>query len=62
MKSLVESKDLSFEEMAEFKIIEKTYQLISTMVGSKQDWCIEMLLEINHHILTRFNVLIRSER
>lgn len=51
---------MSFPEMKDCKVIEKTYQLIKTMLSNKQEWCIELLLDINHSILTRFNEVVKT--
>ena len=49
VEALMECKELTFNELREFKIIDKTYQLIKTMLANKKEWCIELLLDINHY-------------
>lgn len=51
---------MSFVEMKEYKVIDKTYQLIKTMLQSGQEWCIELLLDINHSMLSRFNEVVKT--
>jgi len=60
VKSLMEAKEMSFVEMKEYKVIDKTYQLIKTMLQSGQEWCIELLLDINHSMLSRFNEVVKT--
>jgi hypothetical protein len=31
------------------------------MLANKQEWCIELLLDINHELLTRFNDVVKSK-
>ncbi len=58
IKSVIEAKELSFQEYGVYKIIEKTSAIMKSMLQSKQDWCIEILLDIIHEILTQFNVVV----
>jgi hypothetical protein len=30
------------------------------MLANKQEWCIELLLDINHSILSRFNDVVKT--
>jgi hypothetical protein len=30
------------------------------MLSNKQEWCIELLLDINHSILSRFNEVVKQ--
>ena len=60
VEALMEAKELSFAELREFRIIDKTYQLIKTMLTNKKEWCIELLLDINHHLLSRFNEVVKT--
>lgn len=60
MKALIEAKELSFNELRDYRLIDKTYQLIKTMLANKQEWCIELLLDINHDMLTRFNDVVKT--
>lgn len=59
VEALMEAKELSFIELRDFRIIDKTYQLIKTMLANKKEWCIELLLDINHHLLSRFNEVVK---
>lgn len=52
LKSILESKELTFNELASYKIIDKTHEIIKNMLKNKQDWCTEILLDIIHEILT----------
>ena len=61
VKVLIEAKELSFSELRDYRIIDKTYQLIKTMLANKQEWCIELLLDINHELLTRFNDVVKTK-
>ena len=61
VKALMQAKELSFNELRDYRIIEKTYQLIKTMLANKQEWCIELLLDINHDLLSRFNDVVKTE-
>lgn len=45
--------------LLENKIVQKTQALIQYMLGQKQDWCIELLLEINQIILVRLNDVVK---
>lgn len=47
--------------MRDYKIINKTYDLIKSMLANNQQWCIEFLLEINHEILSRFNDVVKTK-
>lgn len=60
VEALMEAKELSFVELRDFRIIDKTYQLIKTMLANKKEWCIELLLDINHHLLSRFNEVVKT--
>ena len=60
VEALMEAKELSFAELREFRVIDKTYQLIKTMLTNKKEWCIELLLDINHHLLSRFNEVVKT--
>ena len=60
VEALCETKELSFVELREFRIIDKTHQLIKTMLANKKEWCIELLLDINHHLLSRFNEVVKQ--
>ena len=60
VKALIEAKEISFAEMRDYRIIDKTYQLIKTMLANKHEWCIELLLDINHHLLSRFNEVVKT--
>jgi hypothetical protein len=51
LKTIIESKELTFAELAQYKIIEKTHAIIKNMLANKQDWCTEILLDIIHLIL-----------
>lgn len=31
------------------------------MLANKQEWCIELLLDINHELLTRFNDVVKTK-
>jgi hypothetical protein len=55
----METREMSFVEMKEYRVIDKTYQLVKTMLNNKQEWCIELLLDINHSILSRFNEVVK---
>lgn len=61
VKALIEAKELTFQELKDFRIIDKTYQLIKTMLANKQEWCIELLLDINHEMLSRFNDVVKTK-
>ena len=61
VKSMIESKELSFQEMKDFKVIDKTSQLILYMLTNQKEWCIELLLDINHHLLSRFNEVVKQK-
>lgn len=52
IKSMIEAKELSFQEYGYYKLIEKTHLVIKNMLQNKQDWCIEILLDIIHEILS----------
>jgi hypothetical protein len=60
IKCLMEAREMSYVEMKEYKVIDKTYQLVKTMLSNKQEWCIELLLDINHSILSRFNEVVKQ--
>ena len=60
VEALMEAKELTFVELRDFRIIDKTYQLIKTMLANKKEWCIELLLDINHHLLSRFNEVVKQ--
>ena len=60
IEALMGAKELSFAELRDFRIIDKTYQLIKTMLANKKEWCIELLLDINHHLLSRFNEVVKT--
>ena len=60
VKALIEAKEISFAEMRDYRIIDKTYQLLKTMLANKHEWCIELLLDINHHLLSRFNEVVKT--
>ena len=30
------------------------------MLANKKEWCIELLLDINHHLLSRFNEVVKT--
>lgn len=52
LKSMVESKEMSFQELGQLRIIDKTNLIIKDMLANKQEWCIEILLDIIHEILS----------
>jgi hypothetical protein len=52
MKSIIESKELQFNELAQYKIIEKSHVIIKNMLANKQDWCTEILLDIIQLLLS----------
>jgi len=52
MKCIIESKQTSFEDLAENNLIEKTHLIIKNMLSNKQEWCIETLLDIIHELLS----------
>jgi hypothetical protein len=56
----MEAREMSYVEMKEYRVIDKTYQLVKTMLSNKQEWCIELLLDINHSILSRFNEVVKQ--
>lgn len=60
VEALMEAQEVSLQELRDFKIIDKTHQLIQTMLANKKEWCIELLLDINHHLLTRFNAVVKT--
>lgn len=60
LKCVIESKELSFAELTQFKIIEKTHAIIKNMLANKQDWCTETLLDIIHEVLTQFNEVVKT--
>jgi hypothetical protein len=60
MKIMVEKNVLTNEELSQYKIIEKTHLILKGMLNNKQDWCIEILLDIIHFLLTDFNTAIKS--
>jgi mevalonate kinase len=60
VKSLVEARELSFTELKEYRVVDKTCQLIKAMLSNKQEWCLELLLDINHGLLTRFNEVVKT--
>ena len=31
------------------------------MLTNKKEWCIELLLDINHHLLSRFNEVVKTK-
>ena len=31
------------------------------MLANKQEWCIELLLDINHSMLSRFNEVVKTQ-
>lgn len=51
LKCIIESKELNYQELAHYKIIEKTHAIIKNMLANKQDWCTEILLDIIHELL-----------
>lgn len=60
LKSVLESKELSFKDLAQFKILEKTNAIIKNMLANKQDWCTEILLDIIHELLSQFMEVIKT--
>jgi hypothetical protein len=60
LKSILESKELTFKELEQYRIIEKTHDIIKNMLKNKQDWCTEILLDIIHEILTQFNEVVKT--
>jgi hypothetical protein len=57
---MIESKELTFQELTQYKIIDKTHAIIKNMLANKQDWCTENLLDIIHEILTQFNDAVKT--
>jgi len=51
---MVEAKMLSLKEFGEFALDQKTTQITKVMIVNKQDWCIEILLDILHELLDQF--------
>lgn len=60
MKILVESKSLSHEELSQFKVIEKTHLILKNTLAKDQDWCIDLLLDIIHSLLSEFNEVMKT--
>ena len=59
LKTLIETKELNFSELAKFRIIEKTHAIIKNMLANKIDWCTEALLDIVHEILSQFMQVVK---
>mmetsp|Transcript_18324 Transcript_18324/g.2974 ORF Transcript_18324/g.2974 Transcript_18324/m.2974 type:complete len:196 (-) Transcript_18324:500-1087(-) len=49
VKRVVESKDLSIEEIRDFGIIDKTNTVMASVV--RQEWCVDLLLDIIYELL-----------
>jgi len=47
------------QTLFENRIIQKTSALIESMLSQKQEWCIELLLEINQIVLNKLNDIIK---
>jgi len=60
VKSLVEQKELTFDELAQHRLLEKTNQILRSMLANKQDWCVEVLLDIIHELLSQFNEVVKT--
>jgi len=57
LKSLLQL--FSIQMLFENRIIQKTSALIDSMLSQKQEWCIELLLEINQIVLNKLNDIIK---
>lgn len=51
---------MTFDEIASYQVIEKTHLIIKNMVQNKQEWCIEMLLDVLHELLSQFNDVVKQ--
>jgi len=61
MQMLVDTRFISFQALKEQGIIEKTHELIVSMVNNQQEWCLEKMIEILHSLLTHLNQQIKTD-
>lgn len=61
LKCILEAKELSVRELSEQRIIERTHEIIKSMLKNKQDWCTEILLDIVHELLNQFHELSKQQ-
>lgn len=56
----VGSRQVSLSELENLSILKNTNLLVTSMLKNRQEWCLEIMLDILHDLLTQFNEVVKS--
>ena len=60
MKSLISHREIFIIDLQQLSILPKTQELLASMLQNKQEWCLELTMDILHDLLTWFNEIVKS--
>ena len=60
MKSLINHRELTLPDLQQLSILPKTQELLTSMLQNKQEWCLELTMDILHDLLTWFNEIVKG--
>lgn len=61
VNSIVESKELTLEELKEYDLIKKLTRLLSSTFESGEDWCLDNLLDIIYELLHHIAEVLKTD-
>lgn len=61
MQAHLNSHQISLEELLQLNILKNTNELLTSMVKNRQEWCLELMMDILHDLLNHFNDLVKTQ-
>ena len=61
MQAHLSSHQISLQELISLGILQNTNELLSSMLKNRQEWCLELMMDILHDLLNHFNDLVKTQ-
>lgn len=62
MKKFVEMNEFGVTDLKDLNILQNTNALVTSMIKNRQEWSLELMLDILHGLLTYFNDLVKAQQ
>jgi hypothetical protein len=60
MKKFVEMNEFDIIDLKDLNILQNTNALVTSMIKNRQEWSLELMLDILHGLLSYFNDLVKN--
>jgi hypothetical protein len=60
MKKFIELNEFGVKDLKVLNILQNTDALVTSMIKNRQEWSLELMLDILHDLLSYFNDLVKN--